>query len=82
MCYCTNYSPFPPSHLHTLYAPLSPPCYPPPPPTTQRTCEIWAFAFSFAWRYFLVNQKWTYKKKEGGMTPAAVSKRKQELAGA
>jgi hypothetical protein len=48
----------------------------------QRTCEIWAFAFSFAWRYFLLNQKWTYPKKQGGMTPAAVSARKSELAGA
>jgi hypothetical protein len=48
----------------------------------QRTCEIWAFAFSFAWRYFLLNQKWTYPKKQGGMTPAAVSSRKSELAGA
>ncbi|WIA38180.1 hypothetical protein OEZ86_001530 [Tetradesmus obliquus] len=46
----------------------------------QRTCEIWAFAFSFAWRYFLLNQKWTYPKKQGGMTPAAVSARKSELA--
>jgi hypothetical protein len=47
----------------------------------QRTCEIWAFAFSFAWKYFLLNQKWTYPKKQGGMTPAAVSDRKKELAG-
>jgi hypothetical protein len=47
----------------------------------QRTCEIWAFALSFAWKYFLLNQKWTYKKKEGGMNPQAVSARKKELAG-
>lgn len=47
----------------------------------QRTCEIWAFAFSFGWRYFLLNQKWTYPKKQGGMTPPAVSERKKELAG-
>lgn len=47
----------------------------------QRTCEIWAFALSFAWKYFLLGRKWTYKKKEGGMTPAAVSQRKKELAG-
>jgi hypothetical protein len=47
----------------------------------QRTCEIWAFAFSFAWKYFLLNQKWTYPKKQGGMTPQAVSDRKKELAG-
>jgi len=46
----------------------------------QRTCEIWGFAFSFAWRYFLLNQKWTYPKKAGGMTPEAVSARKRELA--
>lgn len=47
----------------------------------QRTCEIWAFAFSFGWRYLLLNQKWTYPKKQGGMTPPAVSERKKELAG-
>jgi hypothetical protein len=47
----------------------------------QRTCEIWAFALSFAWKYFLLNQKWTYKKKEGGMIPQAISARKKELAG-
>lgn len=46
----------------------------------QRTCEIWAFAFTFAWRYFLLGQKWTYPKKAGGMTPEAVSARKRELA--
>lgn len=46
----------------------------------QRTCEIWAFALSFAWKYFLLGRKWTYKKKEGGMSPAAVSQRKKELA--
>eukprot|EP00879_Flechtneria_rotunda_P032356 GHRR01035548.1.p1 GENE.GHRR01035548.1~~GHRR01035548.1.p1 ORF type:complete len:620 (+),score=233.11 GHRR01035548.1:197-2056(+) len=46
----------------------------------QRTCEIWAFAFTFAWRYFLLNQKWTYPKSKGGMTPAAVSARKTQLA--
>jgi hypothetical protein len=50
-------------------------------PHTQRTCEIWGFAISFAWRYWLLSKKWSYPKKAGGMTPAAVSARKQELAG-
>lgn len=47
----------------------------------QRTCEIWAFALSFAWKYFLLNKKWTYPKKQGGMTTQAVTERKKELAG-
>lgn len=46
--------------------------------TFQRTTEIWSFAFSFAWKYFLLNQKWTYGKT--GMTTEAVSARKKELA--
>lgn len=61
--------------LHPQY------CAPFPCVCLQRTCEIWAFAFSFAWKYFLLNQKWTYPKKQGGMTPQAVSDRKKELAG-
>lgn len=44
----------------------------------QRTCEIWTFAFTFAWKYFLLNQKWTYPKE--GMTPVNISARKSELA--
>lgn len=46
----------------------------------QRTCEIWSFAFSFAWKYLLVNQAWTYKGGKKGMTPEAISARKKELA--
>lgn len=46
--------------------------------TFQRSMEIWGFAFQFAWRYFLLGQKWTYGKV--GMTPEAVSARKKELA--
>ena len=48
--------------------------------TLQRTLSIWKFAISFALKYFLMGQKWTYDKKEGGMTPEAVSSRKAELA--
>ncbi|EFJ49735.1 hypothetical protein VOLCADRAFT_104180 [Volvox carteri f. nagariensis] len=44
----------------------------------QRTFEIWSFAFQFAWRYVLLNQKFTYGKE--GMVPEAVSARKKELA--
>ncbi len=46
--------------------------------TFQRTCQIWGFAIQFAFKYFLINQKWTYGKE--GMTPAAVSSKKSELA--
>ncbi|KAI8469667.1 MAG: ABC1 family-domain-containing protein [Monoraphidium minutum] len=46
----------------------------------QRTFEIWTFAFSFAWKYAKLNQGWTYKGGKKGMTPEAVSARKQELA--
>ena len=44
----------------------------------QRTMEIWSFAFSFGWKFFLLNQKWTYGKV--GMTKDLVSSRKKELA--
>ncbi|GFR47545.1 hypothetical protein Agub_g9268 [Astrephomene gubernaculifera] len=44
----------------------------------QRTFEIWSFAFQFAFRYLLLNQKFTYGKE--GMTKEAVSARKKELA--
>ena len=47
--------------------------------TFQRTFEIWSFAISFFFRLWLVNQKWTYKGKQG-MTEEAVSARKSELA--
>ena len=46
----------------------------------QRTIQIWAFAFAFAWKYFLLGQGWTYKGGKKGMTPEAVSARKSELA--
>jgi len=45
----------------------------------RRTLEIWTFAVQFAWRYILINKKWTYKNP-GGMTPEAVSARKKEVA--
>lgn len=48
--------------------------------TFQRTWEIWSFAFSFFFRLWLVNQKWTYSKKSGGMTDATIASRKKELA--
>jgi hypothetical protein len=35
----------------------------------QRTLEIWTFAIQFAWRYILINKKWSYKNKE--MTPVS-----------
>jgi hypothetical protein len=47
-------------------------------PAPQRTFEIWSFAIQFAWRYALLNQKFTYGKE--GMTKDAVSARKKELA--
>jgi hypothetical protein len=46
----------------------------------QRTFEIWAFAISFAIKYFMLGQGWTYKGGKKGMTPEAVSARKSELA--
>uniref|UniRef100_A0A061RFL6 Abc-1-like kinase n=1 Tax=Tetraselmis sp. GSL018 TaxID=582737 RepID=A0A061RFL6_9CHLO len=44
----------------------------------QRTLQIWTFAIKFAFRYFLLGKKFTFGKE--GMTPAAVSARKTELA--
>jgi hypothetical protein len=29
---------------------------------SQRTLEIWTFAIQFAFKYFMLNQKWTYGK--------------------
>jgi len=46
--------------------------------TFQRTWEIWSFAFTFFFKLWLVNQKFTYKKN--GMTEQAISARKSELA--
>jgi predicted unusual protein kinase regulating ubiquinone biosynthesis (AarF/ABC1/UbiB family) len=46
--------------------------------TIQRTLEIWTFAIQLFFKLWLVNQKWTYGKQ--GMTEAAVSAKKTELA--
>ena len=48
--------------------------------TLQRTLSIWKFAITFAIKYFLLGQKWSYDKKTGGMTTEAISGRKAELA--
>ncbi|GFH23631.1 ABC1 domain-containing protein, partial [Haematococcus lacustris] len=45
---------------------------------SHRTLQIWTFAIQFGFKYFLLNQKWTYGK--AGMTKEAVSARKSELA--
>ena len=45
---------------------------------TQRTWQIWSFAFVFAIRYWLLGRKWAYGK--GGMTEAKVTQRKGKLA--
>ncbi|KAF5832281.1 ABC transporter-like protein [Dunaliella salina] len=37
----------------------------------RRTMEIWTFVVQFAWRYILINKKWSYKNPEG-MTPGLV----------
>ena len=71
-CYTPSFRPSP---APAVCFPLRP-CSPPPPP--QRTFQIWSFAFQFAWRYLLLNQKFTYGKE--GMTKEAVSARKKELA--
>mmetsp|Transcript_28522 Transcript_28522/g.80465 ORF Transcript_28522/g.80465 Transcript_28522/m.80465 type:complete len:788 (-) Transcript_28522:52-2415(-) len=44
----------------------------------QRTLQIWSFAIKFAFKYVLLGKKFTYGKE--GMTPAALSARKSELA--
>jgi hypothetical protein len=36
------------------------PCLPHTP--VQRTLEIWTFGIQFAFKYILLNQKWTYGK--------------------
>lgn len=46
--------------------------------TFRRSWEIWTFAASFFFRYWLVGRKFTYGK--AGMTPERVSSRKRELA--
>jgi hypothetical protein len=47
-------------------------------PVTQRPLCFRALVPQFAWRYLLLNQKWTYGKE--GMTKEAVSARKSEVA--
>lgn len=47
--------------------------------TLQRSVEIWSFAASFFWKYFLVGRAWTYGGRKK-MTDAAVSARKTALA--
>ena len=44
-------------------------------PLAQRSLEIWGFAFQFAFKYFMLGQKWTYGKE--GMVPGPVSARKK-----
>ena len=46
----------------------------------QRSFEIWRFIFSFFIKRWLLNQKWTYSKKEGGMTDDAKLARTKQLA--
>ncbi len=48
--------------------------------TFQRTWEIWTFAATFFFKLWLVNQKFSYKKSEGGMTDKAMSAKKSALA--
>lgn len=45
--------------------------------TFQRTWEIWSFAFTFFFKLWLVNQRWSYR---GGATDERVAARKAELA--
>ncbi len=45
----------------------------------QRTFDIWSFALVFFFKLWAVNQKWSYRGKEG-MTPERVSAKKAELA--
>jgi len=46
----------------------------------QRSLMIWTFVFKFFVKRALVNKKWTYSKRQGGMTEEAVKARKAELA--
>lgn len=45
---------------------------------SQRTFEIWSFAFAFYFRYRWIHQKYAYP--DGGFTPEAISEKKKELA--
>jgi hypothetical protein len=69
------------AHLHALALTCTHPCvFTAYVPLPQRTFAIWAFAFAFAWRYFLLGKAWSYKGGRKGMTSDAVSRRKRELA--
>lgn len=46
----------------------------------QRTLQIYAFALTFAFRYWRLSKPGTYKKMEGGMSEANISVKKAELA--
>ncbi|KAI7835637.1 hypothetical protein COHA_010468 [Chlorella ohadii] len=46
--------------------------------TFQRTWDIWRFGLTFFFKLWAVNQKWSYPK--GGMSEAAVSAKRAELA--
>ena len=45
---------------------------------SQRTWQIWSFAFVFFFKYWLVGKKWAYGK--AGMTAGRVVERKATLA--
>lgn len=45
---------------------------------SQRTWQIWSFAFAFAVRYFALKLRFTYGR--AGMTPEAVISRRSKLA--
>jgi hypothetical protein len=46
----------------------------------RRTLQIYAFALTFAFRYWRLGKASTYRKMTGGMTPENVSAKKAELA--
>lgn len=46
----------------------------------RRTLQIYAFALTFAFRYWRLGKAGTYSKMPGGMTPENVSAKKAELA--
>lgn len=46
----------------------------------RRTIQIYSFAIVFAFKYWRLNKKSTYKNMEGGMSPENVSAKKTELA--
>jgi hypothetical protein len=58
-----------------LRDPRHDPCGPLAACRAQRTLEIWGFAIQFAFKYFLLGQKWTYGKQ--GMEKEPMSARKK-----